>query len=274
MSPARFRTEFRERLLGLHWRHWSALGVQSQLEPEDRWLVDIEALAASTRAVAAEDLRLAGVAEQWLELNRAWVHQSRLTRLTRLLAGWPPAARGLTAKAVRLRAVAPSVRRPALRQLWLRAVFGTDARSDILLHLHYNGPGSSRATGLAVGWDQTTVYRVLERWVAAGLASRDHKGYRLTPAAGALFAPSDDAPRYLNWIQAFSTFDRILAGPRARTHEAYSWASLLRDLMPDLAALAAAVSIALPDSVLYPGDRFFEPCARALLRFLAILLGR
>jgi len=275
MSPGHFSREARQRLLEVHWRQWSSLGVQAQAAPQDRWLVDAEALCVSTRAIGADDRRLLAAAEDWLAVNRSWVHRSRLRRIA-LAFGKAGLASGQerAVRTGRRRAGAPEVRRPELAQLALRAVFGTDARSDVLLYLSHVGPGSSRAIGLEVGWDQKTVYRILERWVAAGLAAKDPRGYRLTRDADRLLPPAPGGPRYLNWTRTLGALDRLLAGPEAHREEPYAWASLFRDTAPALAAAFDAAGITQPAPAAHPGERYFLPGSAALLRLLAALSDR
>ena len=78
-----FKKEFRERLLTIHWRQWTALGISSGLEQEKNVAIDLEALMLSTMHLGIEDKRLLTVAMEWLIKNREWVNLSRVNRIAR-----------------------------------------------------------------------------------------------------------------------------------------------------------------------------------------------
>lgn len=84
MLPREFSREFKQGLLEVHWRHWTALGVPSNTSPETNWLLDLEATVASTLAVGLQDKRLLSVCLEWLIENGEWVNFSRLKKIAKV----------------------------------------------------------------------------------------------------------------------------------------------------------------------------------------------
>lgn len=80
-------TEFKERFtqgfLEVQWKHWSALGVASHVEPEEGCLIDIEALTLSTLVAGFQDTRLLNASIEWLVKNNDWLNLQRLKRIAK-----------------------------------------------------------------------------------------------------------------------------------------------------------------------------------------------
>jgi DNA-binding PadR family transcriptional regulator len=76
-----FRTEFRERLLDLLWRQWTALGVSGQPAPWKTTPLDPEALLLVTCTVGRHDARLFDAVLDWLGVNGRYVNVGRLRRM-------------------------------------------------------------------------------------------------------------------------------------------------------------------------------------------------
>ena len=83
LSLAEFKTRFTQGFLEVQWKHWSALGVASHVEPEERWLIDIEALTVSTLIAGFQDTRLLNASIEWLIKNMDWLNLQRLKRIAR-----------------------------------------------------------------------------------------------------------------------------------------------------------------------------------------------
>ncbi len=81
LSLKDFRQQFEEGFLLIHWRHWSALGVASHAEPEEKRLVDLEALAVSTLTLGLRDRRLFNASLEWLLNYGEWLNLPRLKRI-------------------------------------------------------------------------------------------------------------------------------------------------------------------------------------------------
>lgn len=78
----RFKEDFDNKLLDIHWKQWSALGVASHKSPESYWIIDLEALIVSTLAMGIKDKRLMSVCIEWLIKNGEWLNTSRFKRIT------------------------------------------------------------------------------------------------------------------------------------------------------------------------------------------------
>ncbi len=81
ISLKKFRKDFLDRILELHWRHWTALGLAGTVEPEKCWLIDLEPLIVSTFTIGLNDKRLLNGALEWLKNNAFWINLSRLRRI-------------------------------------------------------------------------------------------------------------------------------------------------------------------------------------------------
>jgi hypothetical protein len=288
MSPRRFRNCLHEALLELHWRQWCALGVPGQVEPEEHWVIDLEALAVSTFGVGAGDRRLLKLARQWLVVNRVSVNTARLKRIgdefkaARLLSATELSAllrsvcgNAPRAFAGRLKLARLVVSQPVLLQLQLRALFGMDARADVFGYLLFNDSGNSSSIARSLRLHQKSAYRVLERWSAAGVVQRTRGGYALEPEA---IPPSiRDAAwggvKWLNWASVYRALDRLyVALALAHTDDAYVASSLFRDVQPEAEAIARTLDVRLPSPARHPGATYFEPFAAAAGDILARLL--
>lgn len=85
-----FRAEFRDRILGLLWRQWTALGVTGQGAASwRRTPLDPEALLLATCTLARYDARLFNAMLDWVGANGRYLNIQRLQRMLseRLFAG-------------------------------------------------------------------------------------------------------------------------------------------------------------------------------------------
>jgi hypothetical protein len=76
-----FKEELKSKLLEIHWRQWSALGVATHVSPEQRWIIDLEALTLSTLTIGFEDKRLFSTCIEWLVKNAEWLNTARFKRI-------------------------------------------------------------------------------------------------------------------------------------------------------------------------------------------------
>ena len=81
VSLNEFKEKFRNYLLEIHWKQWSALGVASHIPSEKHWIIDVEALLASTLAIGLCDKRLLTSCVEWWIKNGEWVNYARLKRI-------------------------------------------------------------------------------------------------------------------------------------------------------------------------------------------------
>lgn len=86
LSLIEFRALFRDRLLGLLWRQWTALGVAGHSTPWHLTPVDPEALLLLSCTLARHDARLFDAILDWTALNGRYLN---VQRLRRLLSGSP-----------------------------------------------------------------------------------------------------------------------------------------------------------------------------------------
>lgn len=76
-----FKKEVLDRLLGLLWRQWSAIGVSGYGPSEETTVVDPEALLLLTLTIARYDARLFDEVLDWLEINGDYLNVQRLQSL-------------------------------------------------------------------------------------------------------------------------------------------------------------------------------------------------
>jgi hypothetical protein len=280
MSPKRLRAELREGLLELHWRQWCALGVAGHVEPEKHWVVDLEALVASTLALGREDVRLSKLAREWLVLNREWVSTPRLRRISQAFASTEDSASSVPEPIAAARGLAkvmrPVVTQPVLLQFQLRALFGMDVRADVFGYLLFNKSGNSSSIARALYVDQKRVYNVLERWNAAGVVRRAPGGYSLVPdAVPAAVAEARDRTEWHNWPATYLALDRLHESlVKAATDDRYVMSSLVRDVGAEIQQQAGGVGVSVASADRYPGAAYLEPFAEGVMAWLGQLLGR
>jgi hypothetical protein len=290
-----FKRSLRDSFLELLWRQWRSLGVAAH-GPESMQPIDLEALLLATAVAAGQDRRLWQTALQWLSRFHEWVNGARLNRMALPFTGldqwlkrrlidegdWRQAAAMLD-PATRKRQGAkndprgdrallpPRLRKPALLQLFLRGIFGVNARAELGLYLLAVGEGNSNQIARETHYDQKNVYVILERWAEAGFVAREKQGrqnlYSLQPG-GALFWPAPTDGKFWRWEPFFRSFGRLFAAAHAAPwrSDAYLLSSLFRAEHGVIIPFARAAGIALPDPQLFSGERFFAPMAVALPR--------
>jgi hypothetical protein len=318
-SLGTFKREFRARLLDIHWRQWTTLGVASRLERGKNFTIDLEALAVSTLNLGMADKRLLAAATDWMAKNRQWLNLSRFNRIARCycetektlnrvlvtrevvslyLQFLKPASKRTDKKDsspgveeaastdVELElyreifemahgkgtAVEPNLRDPCLLQLFFRGVFGINARAEILLYLLFRERGNSNNIAKGIGFDQKIVYRMLERWTAAGFVEKaGGRSFQLSPTSDLkAILPSPTLPRYTNWIHGFLLLGKISAAIDTEpfSSDQYLLSSFFRDLIPDARILAGTVGLSFSDDRLHEGSDYFEVFSTELLDVL------
>ncbi len=171
------------------------------------------------------------------------------------------------------------IRKSVLCQLFLRALFGINARPEIYLYLLWRQSGNSRQIGRETYYDQKAVYRILERWVAAGLLvkqpdpARGNYSVRNAREWNDLLG-SLRLPLFVNWTRLFQilvTLVRLLHTP-PWSDDDYLLSSWFRDIHGDLCSLAVGLDIIIPEPSSYRGADYFSPMAEALLGLIHVLL--
>jgi len=303
-TPKEFNRVLSEKILDLIWAQWRTFGIAAYGSESAR-LLDLEALILGTAAMGMLDRRLGASSRQWLISSREWISLSRLKRMSRefisadvlvkkplignedwrdLLALLDPlrSADFPKNRTVRERddsvVLPPRLKKSSLRQLYLRGIFGVNARAEIYLYLSLEGQGNSNRIAREVHYDQKSVYRILERWTEAGLTVREsglkENLYSLAP--GYVFGPIEHVPEsFWRWHKFFLFFSSLSAAASNAPwdEDAYLSSSLFRDLHPGASAIASAAGIALPDPNLYSGQEYFSPMAEALISILNRFIG-
>ncbi len=164
-------------------------------------------------------------------------------------------------------------RRPVLVELQLRAIFGVEARASVFVFLLFNDDGNSNSIAKAIFADQGNVYKILEKWVNAGIVVKA-SGYKTTTYSltekndWLNLLGLDSELMFLNWMHTFHVLSRITAvlNKKPWATDDYLAASFFRDVMSDLRTVAKQLEISLPEPTRYPGAKFFEPLSHALIK--------
>jgi hypothetical protein len=133
---------------------------------------------------------------------------------------------------------------PANLLLRLRALFGVNARCELMAYLLLNHKGSPRAVARACGYYPATVAKALAEMADSGfLASRvegRHRHYSLVPDAWRpLFLREASPPTWIAWPTLFAGLERVWAfieAPERSGQTPLAQASALRRILRDGAA--------------------------------------
>lgn len=269
---ASFRKQFREAILAILWRQWSALGVAGHAQTGDDRLIDPEALLLFSTSIARHDARLFDEILDWLQTSGAWINLQRLTRIqnehhvgddsilaaiaSQLTRGrahpkWralirharkrasdePPRplfphlpvvgqvdeawlAWGWQRPPVEVRGLSqvPRPDQPATFLFKLRALFGRQARVEIIAWLLANESGHPAEIARATGYFRGSIQAVLNELVVSGhvFAVRTSREKRFTLRRDEwrfLLTWSGDSaatfPRWLPWPAIFRLLRRV-----------------------------------------------------------------
>jgi hypothetical protein len=156
-----FRAQFRQRMLDLLWRQWTALGVSGQLSPWKATPLDPEALLLVTCTVARQDARLFDAVLDWLGVNGRYVNVGRLRRM---LKDYPFAGAEVYS------AVAEKTSTPQHAVKWARSLLSTkvaEAGAGEQTWLFLQRPDLAELSPLA---QSSELRRVLKSGIAEDLA--------------------------------------------------------------------------------------------------------
>ncbi len=296
-SPAKFKESLQEDFLVLLWRQWRTLGIAAY-SPETKQPIDLEALILATAIAAEQDRRLWTAAIRWLDYFQDWVNQARLKRMSAtfikpdeylrqplikkeiwqevesLLSPAHSSNKTTTNTARTHRTLTPPLlKKPPLMQLYLRGIFGVNARAELILFFQVNGEGNSNQIARETFYDQKNIYIILEHWAESGFVSKESRGkqnqYSLNRRD--MFLQSNiSASSFWNWPLFFQLYSRLLIATSSPpwSNDSYLLSSLFRDIYPQAARIAKKIGITLSDPNLFPGKDFFIPMATALLDLL------
>ena len=167
----------------------------------------------------------------------------------------------------------PEVQKPSLLQLLLRGFFGVNARAEVLLYLLYLKEGSSNQIAKIVQFDQKIVYRILEKWTAAGFIDKE-SGRKYILSNQVLFSNLlnriNSSVNYLDWINTFQVLARIQkalnTGPWQS--DAYLLSSFFRHISRDMKRIARLVDLSFSESDLFKGEEYLSPFIKDLMNLL------
>ncbi|HUU05040.1 MAG TPA: winged helix-turn-helix domain-containing protein [Patescibacteria group bacterium] len=296
-SPAKFKEYLQEGFLVLLWRQWRTLGITAY-SPETKQLIDLEALILATSIAAEQDQRLWTAVIRWLACFQDWVNQARLKRMSaafikpdeylkkplikkeiwqevELLLSTTLSSKKTTTNTSRAKRTLtpPLLKKPPLLQLYLRGIFGVNARAELILFLLVNGEGNSNQIARETFYDQKNIYVILERWAESGFVTKESRGkqnqYSLD--SGDVFLQSNiSSSSFWSWPPFFQLYSRLLiaASSPPWSNDPYLLSSLFRDVYPQAMSISKKNRLLFPDPKLFPGDNYFPPMSQKLLDLL------
>jgi len=311
MLPKDFRDQLRDHLLDLHWRQWASLGVSSHLNRSEGFILDLEALAVSTLSIGLLDRRLYEAALEWSKVNRSWLNLNRIKRIARLFiqsqgednsdsfsgevlesyliflktpsprnaddpdnrnAGRSEHSDLIADFKARGIVVEPDVNLPWLQQLYLRSLFGVDARAEMFLYFLAGMKGNSNLISKEIYLEQKNLYRIIKQWVQAGILEESTGGDFILRDRNTWIKTLKvlKLPKYVSWARIYLFLDRLvlhLSAP-ALQEDTYLLSSFFRDISMEGRYLASVTSMDLPQEKSFPGKSYFEPFAAAILKMV------
>jgi hypothetical protein len=188
-----YREEVQRLVLGTLWSLWAELGLSGWERWHRNTLVDLEALIVATARMGERDPRLLEEALDWCIANGRIASAVRFKHLVAAADGatrqaferfagtvnahaplrWPSAGPALRASRTG-RSASPDLSRPALLQLRLRALWGVNARAEVLRVMLPEGGrfmGVSEVS-LATAYGKDAVSDALDSLQRGGLLAR------------------------------------------------------------------------------------------------------
>ena len=123
-----FRTEFRDQLLDLLWRQWTALGVSGHGGTWEGSAIDPEALLLFSCSIARHDARLFDAMLDWMRINGRYINVQRVKRIF--------VQEGFAGETV-FQAVAAVTKTPAYATKWGRSTQSVASGASTLEPLFY-----------------------------------------------------------------------------------------------------------------------------------------
>ena len=300
-SPTKFRESLKMDLQVLLWRQWRTLGIAAY-SPETKRPIDLEALILATSVRAEHDKRLWESVIQWLIGFQDWVNKARLKRMSTVFLEpdeflkqpllkkkiWKEVEQALlptvfsnkvnkiTSRANRT-LTPPLMKKPPLLQLYLRSIFGINARAELILYLLAKGEGNSNQIAKEIYYDQKNVYIILEHWAESGFVTKESRGKQnlYSLESGKNYLP-ENLPHYTywSWTLFFQFYSRLLVAVSTPPwiNDSYLLSSLFRDVYPQAIRIAKENHISLPDPNLSLGENYFAPMSQKLFDLLNSLL--
>ncbi|MHB8571593.1 MAG: hypothetical protein ACYDAY_01360 [Candidatus Dormibacteria bacterium] len=283
----------RELILETLWSQWAELGVSGWARHHYATALDAEALIIATSSLMDLDARLRDESLDWCITNSRFISGVRLRNLlrgasTEVLSrfdtyaatvrlhrkvNWPGSGKPLAVE-LRGRSSVPDLRRPALIQLKLRAIFGVSVRAEIFRNLLSDYGHSPSVLELAreSAYGKANTAAALELFNLAGVVFPHRSGNtdRFTLVTrGELLKLAGSIPlNFPKWTAAFGVMRGILAIaglPHADIlARGAAIEAAIREMRADLAVLALDRS--LPSTTGEQRVRDFEGWALGALR--------
>jgi hypothetical protein len=171
--------------------------------------------------------------------------------------------------------VGPDIRSTCLLQLFLRSVFGIDARAEMLLYFLCGRRGNSNFISSEIYFEQKNLLRILKNWADAGVIEEDLEAsspdYGLKNRSFWIQALGIEHPSpYINWTRIFLFLVRLAKGLEDShlQNDRYLVSSFFRDLTPEVQYAASITRVDLPHEKSLHGEAYFEPFAECVLQIL------
>lgn len=267
---------FADQSLALAWGAWTELGVSGWTSTHGAWAVDPEPLILFTAWLGDADPRLRDESTDWCVRNWRHISKARLKNLLRKQpddvaetfgefaatvgahagVSWPGATH-LRRYAPTGRSTPPSLGRPSLVWLRLRAMFGVAARAEVLRCFLAQSGGAMSVSALAVatGYTKRNVAEECDVLRRAGVLSVRARGNRfyyslarraeLKAFVGEMPAVLPDWTAILNVVRELVTLERRSegAGPTTLPVHARKTMRLIRDDLGELGIDALSESV-------------------------------
>ena len=173
-----------------------------------------------------------------------------------------------------------NIQQPPLLQLLLRSVFGIEARAEVLIYFLCHESGNSNSIARELFFDQKAVYRIIERWKAAGVLETVPGGkigncsLKKEEAWVWVLGLSGKAD-YFNWVRLFYLCARVLGGlsDERIVEDEDQAASYFRGLYEDTRSVGKPLGVEIPDPRFYQGPEYASVFMSAITRIQGLLKG-
>jgi hypothetical protein len=268
MATPSYSTRVKDLALDLTWSLWAELGVSGWQRHHEDVAIDLEPLIIATSSLGRLDARLRDESLDWCVANTRFVSGVRLRNLLPTFGKATTTAFGSFAATVRKhrsvswpgegkplrftptgRSSVPELRRPALLQLRLRAIFGMSARVEIIKRMlpEPNRPFGIAELAMFTAYGKDNLADALDMMSMAGIVTRNvmttagnvqvftlSAAVRLENLLGDIPAPNC----YPYWAARFRVLlmlvDFAVSGREDRTVRAAEIERLLGEMQSDL----------------------------------------
>jgi hypothetical protein len=268
MASANYSEQVQDLALDLGWRLWAQLGVSGWARSDDWTAIDVEPLIISTAYLGRLDARLLGESLDWCVSNTRLVSVIRLRNHLKTAHAAAREAFGSFAATVRQhsrtkwpgegephpfertgRSSVPELKRPAVFQLRLRAIFGVSARAEILRRLQAepNRHQSIAELASAAAYGKDNVADAIELLRMAGVVEDTgavgQRVYRLTKQAELAGFVGELPTRFPDWAAIFRVTLTFVEFARSAPKEPIVRAAEIRGLLRKLGTDLARVGL-------------------------------